>query len=236
MSKLIRRLVDIVLKRKKNRLHSEYKKITRSTTNKGKKFAATSSATLELNAAINEELKKRDFCIKNIVIKYLDNPSGILDFIKDHGTPVYTLKNADILLDVIKEEAGFLPPKKGLKALYLNILLFVFARKPVCLALNTSEMFILQDVPENIYSILHQFHKWMSFKMGLPGCDDETQTLLKDMFENKSSPVSVEEIASLKEAIARDREAIDFVLNFAKEYSGAKNAASKLKDDGSATV
>ena len=72
--------------------------------------------------------------------------------------------------------------------------------------------------------------------MGLPGCDDETQTLLKDMFENKSSPVSVEEIASLKEAIARDREAIDFVLNFAKEYSGAKNAASKLKDDGSATV
>ena len=190
------------------------------------------------NLAYMQELEKRDFYTKNIVKKYLKNPEGMLDYIEQHGTPVYRIDNADVLLDFIKEEEGLILPKKGFKALYLNVLLAVFGKKKLTLKMSAGDMFILRNMPVNVYSMLHQFHKWMSFKMNLPGCEDETQSLMRDMMYNRtgSGELSIDEIMALKDAIARDREAIDFVINLAKETEGAKNAMKKLKDDGSANI
>lgn len=238
MTKFIKRLTELVLRRKKSRLHCEYKKITRKTRSGGSKFYAHGDLTLEISAKTEQELEKRDFYTKNIVKKYLKNPEGMLDYIEQHGTPVYRIDNADVLLDFIKEEEGLILPKKGFKALYLNILLAVFGKKKLTLKMSTGDMFILRNMPVNVYSMLHQFHKWMSFKMNLPGCEDETQSLMRDMMYNRtgSGELSIDEIMALKDAIARDREAIDFVINLAKETEGAKNAMKKLKDDGSANI
>lgn len=238
MSKFIKRLTDIILKRKKSRLYSVYKKLKGKSKNRGRRLFTDDETTIELSGGLDKELEKRDFCTKNIVKKYLNNPDGMLEYIKEHGTAVYKLDYADVILDFIKEEEGFILPKKGFKALYLNLVLLFSGKKITGSLFSTEGMFVLRNISVNIYTMLHQFHKWMSFKMNLPGCDDETQELLRDMMYNRtdSGMMSVDEILSLKEAIARDREAIDFVLGLARETEGAKNALNRLKDEGSASI
>lgn len=238
MSKLIKRLTDLVLKRKKSRLHNAYKRIKGKSNSRGKRLYTENDTTVELTGGLEQEIEKRDFFTKNIVKKYLNNPDGMLEYVNEHGTRVYRLDYADIFLDFIKEEEGFVLPKKGWKAFYLNILLLIFCKEKPEKLFSTEDMFVLRNMPVNVYTMLHQFHKWMSFKMNLPGCEDETQELLRDMMYNRtgSGVMSIDEILALKEAIARDREAIDFVLQLAKENEGAKSALNKLKDEGSANI
>ena len=52
------------------------------------------------------------------------------------------------------------------------------------------------------------------------------------MSESDVNGMSVEEIIGLKEAIARDREAAEFVIQLAKESSGAKKALEKMQQGG----
>ena len=46
----------------------------------------------------------------------------------------------------------------------------------------------------------------------------------------------MEDILSLQEAIARDQEATQFVLNYTKEKEGSKNVINKIKNDGGAEI
>ena len=70
--------------------------------------------------------------------------------------------------------------------------------------------------------------------MQLPGFDDEAQQKFKKIFEYEIDAnvqtLTYEEIISLKEAIARDIEAIDFVTKLAKEQDGAKKVFENIKD------
>ena len=99
-------------------------------------------------------------------------------------------------------------------------------------------MFVLRDMDINIYYMLHQFHKWYGFKKNLPGYDELAQDLFKKNLENMSDTqeMTVEEILSLKEAIARDAQAAEFVIQLAKESSGAKKALEKIQKDGGAEI
>ena len=58
------------------------------------------------------------------------------------------------------------------------------------------------------------------------------QKLFKENLNpKKNRPIEklkIDEIISLKEAIARDKEAADFVIKLAKETDGAKNALNKI--------
>ena len=47
---------------------------------------------------------------------------------------------------------------------------------------------------------------------------------------------TLEEMVGLKEAIARDNEAIDFTVNYAKSIDGSKNVLNKIKREGSAGI
>lgn len=98
----------------------------------------------------------------------------------------------------------------------------------------------MRDGEINIYYMLHQFHKWYGFKKNLPGYDEMAQDLFKDNLDNMSDSdvkeMSIEEILALKEAIARDAQAAEFVIQLAKESTGAKKALDKMKNDGGASI
>jgi hypothetical protein len=164
--------------------------------------------------------------VKEIVQPNIQTPEKLLEYVERNGTGVYKMPNADKVLDRIYETEGFITPIKGLRALYLN---FLLGRK---LSFETPEMFILRDMPVNTYVLVHQFYKWYAYKMCLPGYDETTQEKFKKvwMFAQTKNieNLSYSDLASLKEAIERDIEAIDFTINLARENS----AAQKMKDEG----
>jgi hypothetical protein len=100
-------------------------------------------------------------------------------------------------------------------------------------------MFVLEDAPLDAYYTIQYFHKWYAMKLNLPGFDSESQQNFQKFLNSSNDEdmkgLSVDEILGLKEAIARDVEAINFVVDLAKSTAGAKNAMQKLQT-GSATV
>lgn len=78
----------------------------------------------------------------------------------------------------------------------------------------------MRDLPLDAYYTIQQFHKWYAAKLELPGFDAESQNNFQKYLENINDEgiknLSVEEIIGLKEAIARDVEAINFVIELYK--------------------
>ena len=187
---------------------------------------------------LNSETKKLIETVKNNVgdlVKKTDaNPELLIEYIKTVKTPVYYLPNAHKFLAFIGEEEGFICEKLGIKALYISLITgqgIKFSTKP---------MFVMRKGPIEKLYFLHHFYRWYSLKSGLAGFDFMTQEKLKYFLRYNSEDVvkrfSMEEILSLQEAIARDQEATDFVLNYAKQMEGAKKVLDKIKTDGSASV
>ena len=69
--------------------------------------------------------------------------------------------------------------------------------------------------------------------MKLSGFEDKTQEMFKYVFEicetSKIDSLNYEEIISLKSAIQRDVEAINFVKKIAQKFSMAKKNLEKIK-------
>ncbi len=239
MNKFISRIVSYILERRKKRLEQTMDRLKPKTyTNSTTKTHINASETMTLSTETEKILETMDYEVKNIVKSCLTKPELLLKFIEQQGTPVYKIAYADKILAKINEEEGFITPLKGIKALYLNFVTGLFAQKKLHLAFKSREMFVLRDGEINIYYMLHQFHKWYGFKKNLPGYDEKAQELFKENLENMSDTkeMSVEEILALKEAIARDAQAADFVIQLAKESSGAKKALDKMKNDGGAQI
>lgn len=239
MNKFVNRIVSYILERRRKKLEATMAKMKpRTYTNATSKTHINASETMTLTSQTEKLLETMDEELKNIVKACKTNPELLLTFVEQKGTPVYKIPHADKILAKIKEEEGFITPLKGWKALYLNFVTGLFAQKRLHLSLNSGEMFVLRNGEINVYYMLHQFHKWYGFKKNLPGYDEKAQALFKENLENMSDTreMSVEEILALKEAIARDAEAADFVINLAKESTGAKKALEKMKKDGGANI
>ena len=165
-----------------------------------------------------------------IIKANVKTPEKLLDYIEKNGTKVYKINNADKILSAIGEFEGFITPIRGLKALYLNLIL----EKKV--SFFTDEMFVLRDLPIDIYVMAHQFYKWYGWKIKMPGYDNKTQENFKKIWEFEKEDnvkgLTYNELANLKEAIQRDIEAIDFVINLAKENDGAKKGFENLQNGG----
>ena len=73
-------------------------------------------------------------------------------------------------------------------------------------------------------------------KIDMPGFDPKAQENFRKFVDEKSylnlNNLSVEDIMALKEAIARDVDAIDFVQKIAKQNEGSQKAMKKLTDGG----
>ncbi len=241
MSKLINKIIGYILERRRRKLSETMEKMKpRTYTHSSSKIHVNATETLTLTVETEKILESMDDEVKNIVKSYLTDPQALLDFIEKHGTPVYKIANADKILSKIGEEEGFIVPLKGLKAFYLNFWTALLAQKRLKFSFSSEAMFVLRDLDINIYYMLHQFHKWYGFKKNLPGYDEKAQSLFKenldDMPDNSVKEMSIEEIVALKEAIARDAQAAEFVIKLAKESSGAKKALNKMKNDGSAEI
>ncbi len=188
----------------------------------------------------SETLKNRDKAndkITQIVKKNIKTPEKLLDYIQNHGTRVCKVDNADKSLKFINEEEGFITELKGFKALYLNFVLSLICDKKISIKFKTPAMFVLRDLPVDVYYMSHQFYKWFGCKMKLPGYDYKTQENFKATFKtlsnNDISKLSFDEIVAVKEAVNRDKEAIDFVLNLCRETSASKKVLNKiLKGEG----
>lgn len=196
------------------------------------KTSMNDACTLKLTSKTEENKAKVNKVAKDIVKMNIKTPEKLLDLIEERGTKVYRFSAAAKVLDFIGEEEGFILPLKGIKALYLNFMIGIFVHKKFSISFETQEMFVLRNLPVDIYIMSHQFHKWYGFKMKLPGYDYKTQQKFKKLFRNSNSKniqeCSLGEVISLKEAVARDVESIDFVVNLAKEYEGSKKSLEKI--------
>ncbi len=187
----------------------------------------TSFATVSFDLKTREKMRLMKENVKALVKKNIKTPEKLLEYVEKSGTKVIKNPYADKILSYVKEEEGFITPKSGFEALYLNLLL----NKKI--SSKTPEMFVLRDLPLNIYVMSHQFHKWYSYKMKLPGYDSAAQENFKKVFEfsdpKKVEQLSYQEIMSLKDAIRRDVDAIEFVLELSREHEGSKKTLDKIK-------
>lgn len=241
MSRFVRKIINYILEKRQKKLEKLKKRLAPKTyTNSTTKTHITASSTMHLTTETEKNKEEADFCIKNIIMQNLETPEKLLDYVNERGTGVYKFSLADKILGCIKEEEGFITPLKGFKAFYLNIMLGIFSKKPLTFSCKTPAMFVLRNLPVNIYYMMHQFHKWYGFSVNLPGYDPQTQEDFKNAFSDLKNgdfgDMSVGEIIAMKEAIARDAEAIDFVIKLAKEQSGSKKVLDKIKNDGSANI
>ena len=211
----------------------------RSYSNSTSKTVYTSAGSLQLTSKTDKNKLKAKTEIENILRKYKNNPEKLMDFVQKHGTSVYKIKHAKFFLKLIHYDIGFIGKTSGLQAVYLNLLTSLANEHKLCFKNETPEMFILEDAPLNAYYTIQYFYKWYAMKLNLPGFDSESQQNFQKFLNSTNNEeikgLSVDEILGLKEAIARDVEAINFVVNLARSTAGAKNAMQKLQA-GSATV
>ena len=189
---------------------------------------------LTINAQTQQLVEQVRQNVADIVKKTACDANALLDYVKVSKTPVYKIKNADKLLNLINECEGLIYEKRGIEGLYLSIITgqgFKFKTEP---------MFILRDGIIDNYSMLYHFYNWYSMKSGLAGFDYEVQENFKKMIISDTDSfikrLNLHQTIALKEAIARDKEATDFVLEYSKSKDGTKNVLDKLQKEGSANI
>lgn len=190
------------------------------------------AASLEISSQTKNNKIKLESSVKNLLKKYDNDPDKLLEFVKKSGTDVYRIPFADKILGLIGYEEGFISSMDGFKALYLNIVVSLLSREKINFSLHIKPMFVLRNMPPDIYCMVQQFYKWYAMKLNLPGFDSQSQKnfqkFLAPSQDENIKELSIEEILGLKEAIARDVEAINFIVDLAKNTSGSKNAMKKI--------
>ena len=182
---------------------------------------------------------KLDSDVKIVLKKYENDPDKLLKFVERNGTRVCKIAYAHGLLKLIGYEEGLIGSLKGIKALYLSGVLTILG-KQVGLSLKTIPMFVMSKQPVDSYNTIQQFHKWYAMKLNLPGFDAEAQAnfqkFLGSTSDNDIKALTVDEILALKDAIARDVEAINFVVELAKSTDGTRNAMGKITSGEGASI
>lgn len=162
------------------------------------------------------------------------NPQKLLEYVQTSGTKVFKVNYADRLLSVIGEEEGFICAQEGFNALYLSII--------TCQGLKTQSeaMFVMREGTLEKYTMLHNFYRWYSMKSGLSGFDYVSREKFKKYLKNNSDEATkklkLEDIVAIKEVIARDNEASEFVLDYTKSVEGSRNVMNKIKNEGGANI
>lgn len=201
----------------------------------------TANDTLQLNSNVKLSAAQVDKTAKSIIKQYINNPDDLLKFIESKNTKVIRAKHIEKLLILIGEYESFILPLKGAKALFLIIGINLLSKTKMKLAFSTPAMFVLNDKPVNIYLMAHQFHHWLSYIKKMPGYEEETVNNYKNIWNNDFGSqdidkMSVNEILALKDAIARDLEAINFVKELTHEYISSKASSDKLKNGQSQNI
>lgn len=202
--------------------------------NHDSKTVFTNGASLELNSKTTTKKAKAKNNIEEIIKNCNGNSKELIKFIEKNGTRVYDSKFSAKITKLIGVEDGFITSLSGRKALFLSFCLFVFG-KGKSIKLNTEPLFLIESKnPENC-TFIQQFYKWYSMKFNLPGFDEKAQENFQKILQTDNINVkglSIQEIIGLKEAIARDVEAINFAVELAKNTDGSKKAMKKITAGG----
>lgn len=236
----IRRLINIFFKKKPT--PAQYReKIVKNVSRNGVKDCFTGDDSLSLSnkqkfisAGINKKAR-------SIIKSAVESPEVLLAFIESKGTVIVKSKFMGKILRLFGEQEGFLTPMKGIKALLFTIIINIFSLNKLEIGLKTPAMFALNDKPVNIYTLSHQFHLWLSYINKLPGFEEKTMKNFKNFWEEGPnsqdvSYLSVEEILSLQDIIDREKEALDFVKEMAREFVGQKSSLKKLREGKSISL
>lgn len=195
----------------------------------------TCNESLVLTAKTLKQSEQTTKLAKEILKKYIEEPKKLLEFIEAKGTKVIVANHIEKILTLLKLEEGFITPVKGFKALILSLAINVLSKNKIKVGFSTPEMFVMRSCNLNIYSLAHQFHHWLAYKKRLPGYEKGTMDIFKNIWQIDATPggiegLSINEILSLKDAIDRDKDAIDFVKSFAREHIGSKDSLNKIKE------
>ena len=235
MGNIFRQIKYFLLATKEKNLQKKLQNTTKkSFQNKTSKRIIDKNADITFNSETLKLIEQVKENVSAIVKKTNCNPDELLMYIKSAKTPVYKIKNADKILNLIKEEEGLICEKQGLEAVYLSII------TNSGIKFKTEPMFILRDENIDKFYMLHHFYKWYSLKSGLAGFEYETQKNFRRFLygnsDNLIKQLSMENIISLKEAIARDNEATNYVLEYTKTVDGSKKVMDKITNEGSANI
>lgn len=235
MSNIFKDIKYFLLSVKEKNLKNKLKNTTKKTfANRTSKTILGSAANVTFSVETQKIVESVKSNVSAIVKKTDCNPNELLNYIKAANTPVYKIDNADKILAFIKEEEGLIYEQEGFNALYLSI---VTGRG---IHFKTPPMFIMREGTIDKYYMLHHFYRWYSLKSNLSGFEYKIQKKFKKfLIDNSDEAIqkfSMEDIISLKEAIARDQEATDFVLAYTKEIEGSKKVLDKIKNEGGANI
>jgi hypothetical protein len=215
----------------KNKLEHSMKK---SYSNKSTKQVFSKAADLTLNSETLKLIEQVKQEVTTIVKKTNAEPNLLLDYVKMGKTKVCYLPYADKFLNIIKEDEGIIYEKQGFEAFYLALI------TGQGIKFKTQPMFVLRNGVIDKFYMLHNFYRWYSLKSNLAGFDYSVQKLFKRFLFDESQTfvksLSMAQIISLKEAIARDNEATAFVLEYTKEVDGSKKVLDKIKNEGGANI
>lgn len=231
MKKWLKNLKYMILSMQERRLTKKLKPhLEKSFSSSGSKTIISGSETVVFNSENEMKIKQTAQYVNDISKSCANNPLKLLEYIQAKGTKIYRFKNADKFLAKIGEEEGLITELEGFKALYINMHIlkkFSFHTKP---------MFIMSIGEIEPYYMLREFYKWYSMQIGLPGFNFKAQEhfkrYLKNINDKTFKNMNYREMLGLKEAIARDKEANVFVMNFLKEKEGSENIFKKLNRGG----
>ena len=230
--KIIRICALVVKKRRLRKMLKTYRNT--SAGNDLSKTIISDGANVTINAKSKELASQVEQNVKLIIKQTNCDGEKLLGYVRAEGTKVYTVINAEKLLKYIGEEEGLICEKKGFDALFLSFITMSG------LKLKTEPMFVFEKKNPERYLVLYNFYKWFSMKSGLGGFEGEIikkyNKFIKNINKTDINKLPLEEILGLQEAIARDSEATDFVLNYEKENEVSKKVSDKITKDGGASV
>lgn len=230
MGKLFQKAVYLLLALQEKFARKRHAKNLTSFTNSTSKTVMNNGCSLNLTVKTEENKVKLEANVKSILKNFNNMPEKMLLYIERNGTPVIRHPKASKILDIIREEQGYIRELHGLKAFLLNLLLY---KK---FGLKTTPIFLLDVGELDQYAMIHQFYKWYAMKINMPGFDSRAQDNFRKFVDEKSylnlDNLNVDDIIALKEAIARDVDAINFVEDIAKQNEGSQKALKKLTDGG----
>lgn len=199
--------------------------------NRSKKLFFTGHEQLSISSATNMAADEVTKTAYNILQKYKDNPGVILHYISSQGTQVVTAQGLLSLIKFLGYEEGFIPKHSGIKAFILNFAIQKVKKEKLNFSATLPDTFLICKKDLSLYFLAYNLHHWISYKNNLPGYDYKTLCIFKSTLSNANSNLSVlniNQILSIKDAIDRDKQALDFVTKFVREQVGAKEKLQKI--------
>lgn len=187
------------------------------------------------NNVSEEEKKKVAKISEKIIKKYFGDIQKTIKILEKKGIKVHRTRFATKILSNINEKQGFLTPLKGYKAFYLNFFIGLLCDKKLIFNTKSNEMFVFTTKEIDNFYLASQVYRFVAFKKHLPGFEYEIQEKFKKIYKNPNvknfNALTAGEIFSLKEAIARDVESVDFAAKIYEEINMNSDFSKKNEND-----